>query len=88
MSLRKVLSDRAVNGALQRGTPTADVLLVEADSQANQHRLAAERALDAVLADSFPASDPPSWTLGVTHSGQETGATNEAFHRSRSPFES
>jgi hypothetical protein len=31
-------------------------------------RLEAERALDAVLADSFPASDPPSWTLGVTGS--------------------
>jgi hypothetical protein len=26
---------------------------------------AAERALDDVLADSFPASDPPSWNPGV-----------------------
>lgn len=31
-----------------------------------EQRLAAERALDAVLADSFPASDPPPWTLGVS----------------------
>jgi hypothetical protein len=28
-------------------------------------RLAAERAIDDVLADSFPASDPPSWNPGV-----------------------
>ena len=30
-----------------------------------QARLAAEQALDEVLADSFPASDPPSWNPGI-----------------------
>ena len=31
-----------------------------------RERLAAERAIDDVLADSFPASDPPSWNPGIT----------------------
>lgn len=48
---------------------------VDAGSQARAQTLAAERALDSILADSFPASDPPSWTLGVTHPSSEPDAT-------------
>ena len=36
------------------------------DFRDRRDRLAAERAIDDVLADSFPASDPPSWNPGVT----------------------
>lgn len=38
-----------------------------------------EEMIDATLADSFPASDPPSWTLGrERYQGKEPGrSTNE-----------
>jgi hypothetical protein len=38
--------------------------------------LAAERAIDSVLADSFPASDPPSWNPGVARPDPASGASN------------
>ena len=42
--------------------------------------LAAERALDTVLADSFPASDPPSWTLGLAEA-RPSGQPDLDSHR-------
>ena len=36
-------------------------------------RLANERAIDDVLADSFPASDPPSWNSGVARPDSVVG---------------
>lgn len=36
-----------------------------------------EYAMDQVLADSFPASDPPSWNLGIARAGP---ASHPAHH--------
>lgn len=46
-------------------------------------RYAADLALDRVLADSFPASDPPSWTLGVATPASSgcTGSAESAGER-------
>ena len=64
---------RSAGHVLSTEAATMEVLRSEeASSEARRQRLAAERALDAVLADSFPASDPPSWTLGVSRSTPET----------------
>jgi len=48
------------------------------DFTERRDRLAAERAIDDVLADSFPASDPPSWNPGVTRLSLDSHSTYRA----------
>jgi hypothetical protein len=77
--------EASLDNVLRVGTPT-EVRRAELEFEARQQRLAAERALDSVLADSFPASDPPSWTLGIARPQPEHQATNDetvAPHDSR-----
>lgn len=64
---RKPGGEIVLPNSVQIDSPLAEVRATEAAVQASEQRLAAERALDAILADSFPASDPPPWTLGVSH---------------------
>jgi hypothetical protein len=77
--------ETALDNVLRVGTAT-EVRQAELAFEAREQRLAAERALDSTLADSFPASDPPSWTLGITRPQPERHATNDrtvAPHDSR-----
>ncbi|HAB16984.1 MAG TPA: hypothetical protein DCE44_11095, partial [Verrucomicrobiales bacterium] len=39
-----------------------------------------EAEIDDTLADSFPASDPPAWTLGVEPTGEELLALADGLH--------
>ena len=55
--------ERRGGGSLLPSIVGSDVRPVSSDERA---RYAAERSLDQILADSFPASDPPSWTLGIS----------------------
>jgi hypothetical protein len=41
-----------------------------------------EVAIDMTLADSFPASDPPCWTLGVERSQRKRPAVPQVLHPS------
>jgi hypothetical protein len=50
------------------------------ESNERRSRLAAEQALDATLADSFPASDPPSWNPGFARPGPAAGLERHAEH--------
>ncbi len=42
-----------------------------------------ESEIDQILADSFPASDAPPWTLGVMHGPPNNGRTSRRHPENR-----
>ena len=66
-------------GAERAILPTIVTVDVFAEgASARRGRLAAEQAVDAVLADSFPASDPPSWNPGTALLNPAVGSQRDA----------
>jgi hypothetical protein len=53
------------------------------DFSERRKRLDAERAIDEVLAESFPASDPPSWNPGVSRPAPAVSIHHEAAQSER-----
>lgn len=58
-------------GTASRRKKYSDLPRAETEANAVERARALDRAVDGALADSFPASDPPPWTLGILASVSE-----------------
>lgn len=74
----RTTNEYRTNAAAVIAPTTVGVDAFVEESHEQRRRLAAERALDQVLADSFPASDPPSWNTGIVRPGKRVGVEPQA----------
>ena len=75
LQLRSAIEYRDGVAAVVPGIAGVGRFVDEGDRRA---RLAAEQALDEILADSFPASDPPSWNPGIARPQPGDGVATAA----------
>jgi hypothetical protein len=60
--------------ALVAGARPKEARAAESASRYMELVIPTERSIDRTLADSFPASDPPSWTLGILRAAPPGGS--------------
>jgi hypothetical protein len=60
-------------------------LIENTDSDQNNNM--SEEEIDKTIEGSFPASDPPSWTLGTDHGRSNIGLTEDSQDAEEQPID-
>jgi hypothetical protein len=57
---------------------------IEIEAHSHDHHVSDQERIDEAMLESFPASDPPSWTAGVGHD-LDRGHGHEIVHDACAP---